>query len=63
MPNEWISVDDRLPKNDNRVLVYMHENQLSYARMDTDRVVKGEWVRWGKSVTHWMPLPEPPKGE
>ena len=28
---------------------------------DTDRLLDGIWVRWGRDVTHWMPLPEPPK--
>ena len=59
--NNWISVKDRLPKNDNRVLVYMHENRLSYTKIDTDRLVNGEWVRWSDTVTHWQPLPEPPE--
>lgn len=59
--SEWISVKDRLPKNDNRVLVYMHENRLSYTKIDTDRLVNGEWVRWSDTVTHWQPLPEPPE--
>lgn len=60
---EWISVGDALPKTDARVLVYMHENRMSYTRIDTDRMVKRKWVRWGDCVTHWMPLPQPPKGE
>jgi len=59
---EWISVEDRLPENDNRVLVYMHENRMSYTKIDTDRIVSGKWVRWGDTVTHWMPLPDAPKG-
>ena len=60
--DEWISVDERLPENDARVLVYMHENRMSYTRIDTDRMVQGKWVRWETCVTHWMPLPEAPKG-
>jgi DNA-directed RNA polymerase subunit RPC12/RpoP len=59
--SKWINVKDRLPDNDNRVLVYMHENRMSYTRIDTDRLVKGRWVRWETCVTHWMPLPEAPK--
>ena len=65
---EWISVKDRLPEKDIRVLVWMKDNEEGYTQMDTDRwsctMEQGyHWVRWGKSVTHWMPLPEPPKGE
>lgn len=59
--SKWISVDDRLPDNDNRVIVYMPENRMSHIKIDTDRLVKGRWVRWNTCVTHWMPLPEPPK--
>ena len=56
---EWISVEERLPETDTRVLVYMHENRMSYTKIDTDRIVARKWVRWGDLVTHWMPLPEP----
>lgn len=58
MPNEWISVKDRLPDEDTRVLVYI---KGTYTFFDTDRILYGKWVRWNASVTHWMPLPEPPK--
>lgn len=59
---EWISVDEKLPDEDIRVLVYINSDR-SYTNIDTDRFSKGTWVRWYKDVTHWMPLPEPPKGE
>jgi hypothetical protein len=58
---EWISVDERLPEDDTRVLVYLVDKRLIHTQMDTDRFVKREWIRWGSCVTHWMPLPEPPK--
>ena len=66
--NEWISVDDRLPKNRfARVLVFLRDDEytknIGFNKIDTDRCVNGEWVRWGRHVTHWMPIPEPPKGE
>lgn len=63
MLNEWISVNDRLPVECTRVLVYMNLRPGAYTLCDTDRLVNGRWVRWGDYVTHWMPLPEPPKGE
>lgn len=61
---EWISVEDRLPEKDVRVLVYL-ETDRSYTKIDTDRLDDRGFVRWYKDVTHWMPLPEPPetKGE
>lgn len=58
--SEWISVDERLPQNDDRVLVYIH-SERSYTMLDTDRILDGKWVRWGEDVTHWMPLPQPPE--
>lgn len=56
---EWISVKDRLPEEDIRVLVYL-DTDRSYTKMDTDRRFEGKWVRWGRDVTHWMHLPESP---
>ena len=59
-PYEWISVEDRFPDEDVRVLVYLNSDR-SYTKIDTDRRLEGKWVRWGSDVTHWMYLPEPPK--
>lgn len=61
----WISVEDRLPEEDIRVLVCIADNPYNYATMDTDRIFKSRWVRWNGRVRYWMPLPEPPetKGE
>ena len=62
----WISVEDRLPKNGlARVLVFLKDNAytkpIGTNKIDTDRYIDGKWVRWGVNVTHWMPLPAPPK--
>ena len=68
---EWISVDDRLPEDSN--------DGFADAVLVTDGFVQhmayfvgGEW-RFAESgeikepmwyrITHWMPLPERPKGE
>lgn len=65
---EWISVEERLPENgEERVAVVLQDNPVTATiginKIDTDRYLDGSWVRWGKYVTHWMPLPELPKGE
>ncbi len=64
--SEWISVEDDKPKNsEERVQVFLLDNDftkyIGVNKIDTDRYVDGKWVRWGRYVTHWKPLPEPPK--
>ena len=63
----WISVKDGLPEPWKRVLIYSRHDFCESAFYIG---VPGEWrVTWNHemldadSVTHWMPLPEPPKGE
>ena len=58
-PNEWVSVEERLPEEKQRVIV----------RCECVGTSVG-WILWGNwmtdigpgagKVTHWMPLPEPP---
>lgn len=71
---KWISVKDRLPNLDEAVLVhaeYLHIKTNYYEVWSLFRRHGGEliWVdKYGDGhklteVTHWMPLPEPPKGE
>ena len=59
---EWISVDDRLPKKDEIVIICTDENFI-YA----GELVGDTWFldndSWTATVTHWMPPPQPPKGE
>jgi len=59
---EWISVEDRLPEPPVRVFTWgafdipwpCYFTSESKWRDATD----GEWL---VGITHWMPLPEPPK--
>ena len=66
---KWISVEERLPKEGEEVLVfgYWHEKfQPLMCYLSPHR--KGKWFttiagQQVYTVTHWMPLPEPPKEE
>ena len=59
---EWISVDDRLPEKDEIVIICTDENFI-YA----GELIGDTWFldndSWTATVTHWMPPPQPPKGE
>lgn len=72
---EWISVEDRLPEDDTNVLVLFNgeikigfmtwehptyeETWESYKYWDESYHDGQGWEHW--EITHWMPLPEPPK--
>lgn len=61
---QWISVKDRPPEDNDRVIAFRpYEAEVSAYRY---------CVMWGWSlktsishsgITHWMPLPAPPKGD
>ena len=60
----WISVEDELPDVATKVLTYngdyVSENWMcTIIDKDGRRVI---WAYSEKFVTHWMPLPAPPKG-
>lgn len=59
----WISVEERLPEECTHVIVHDEDGTVGEAfHSISDHF---EWVANEKIafVTHWMPLPEPPKGE
>ena len=64
---EWISVDERLPEEKvNCIVHYKH----AYCDNDDYWAIgicfyNGEKFQmdWSYKVTHWMPLPKPPKGK
>ena len=63
---QWISVKDRLPEENTEVLIYCKTNSRKKVFfVDKIRYFRGLpiWQVWSGKVTHWMPLPQPPKGE
>lgn len=71
--NEWISVKDRLPDADDKVLAYygydhgdgisnqMFMSVLDYYATDEHPHFQHANAGFGLIVTHWMELPPPPK--
>ena len=64
---EWIPVDERLPEEKVNCIVH-----YKHAYCDNDNYwaigicfYDGEKFQmdWSYKITHWMPLPKPPKGE
>ena len=77
-PNDWISVEDRLPENDGWYLVYAPEywghskiyglDGLAYSNFKHNYKVhwgieRGTGRGYPGIVTHWMPLPVAPTKE
>lgn len=62
---EWISINDRFPNNGEYVLVVGVENIVAescYSDKDFWHPYYGqEYTDRFTGITHWMPLPEPPK--
>lgn len=60
VPGRWIPVSERLPEQGQEVIVYdggvLKPKVFCYLFWNKDY---NSWAR----ITHWMPLPEPPKGE
>jgi len=70
--SEWISIGDRLPPRQKKVLIiekggrcivgYYGSSSGSYEGDDFWAALTGGYDSYPTTnVTHWMPLPEPPK--
>ena len=58
---EWISVNDRLPKKKQDVLTCSLDGDIGIDEVWENLDGKIEFYLGGENVTHWMPLPKPPK--
>ena len=64
---KWISVDDRLPEVGGYVVCIAKRNPFSRFIPVVARIERNGWAnpiteQYISEVTHWMPLPQPPKG-
>lgn len=62
---KWISVEERLPEESGKYLVYTYDDHIIDAYYSEEA---GKWRSYSvvvadKRFTHWMPLPMPPKEE
>jgi hypothetical protein len=66
---EWVSVKDRMPEGKGSYLAYgnhiLFGEVLNSAGVYVDKYLgKLGWKHQkDMKITHWMPMPEPPKGE
>ena len=65
---EWVSVNDRLPEAGGYVVCIAKRNPFSRFMPMVARIEKNGWAnpiteQYISEVTHWMPIPQPPKGE
>ena len=60
---EWISVTERLPEMWQNVLAVRTDGKFRFDFIGSLNVWYEDVNFVGYPVTHWMPLPEPPKGE
>ena len=65
---EWVSVNDRLPEAGGYVVCIAKRNPFSRFMPMVARIEKNGWVnpiteQYISEVTHWMEMPQPPKGE
>ena len=64
IPSKWISVEDRLPEHGDVMLCHHKHTDYPIVCQWDERT--GAWIddKWSYGtgcITHWMPLPEPPK--
>ena len=59
---KWIPVTERLPEMYKNVLVIRTDGKIRFDAIGSLGVWYEEIWHTGNPVTHWMPLPEPPRG-
>lgn len=59
--DQWIKVEDRLPKQATFVIAYKENGLVLGLYFNADHEFKYGEQDQTNQVTHWMPLPQPPK--
>ena len=59
-PNEWVSVEERLPPKKQNVLAYSLSGGVAEADYADGVWMQYRWSAVMDDVTHWRPLPAPP---
>lgn len=57
----WISVEDRLPEIDLEVLIVEKDLIIEVGSYQEYYWVENTEYKMRENVTHWMPIPKPPK--
>lgn len=68
MSNEWISTSERMPEYEGLYLIYAYNKVMCayrqvffFSEVWNNDLTGGFSIIKDEDVTHWMPLPEPPK--
>lgn len=65
---EWVSVKETPPEDDQECLIAFKHYEDYVFDLGTYRALDESFISWNdfglqRDITHWMPLPEPPKDE
>lgn len=58
--SDWISVEDQLPPTEEHILVFDDGVGTAFFLAKDLSAIQSKSPSWSQ-LTHWMPLPEPPK--
>lgn len=59
--SEWISVEEEMPDDGVWVIGYVDGDMAETVSWNERNEMFENGFEWIEKVTHWMPLPEPPK--
>jgi len=62
MELSWIPVEEKLPEDGQEIIAWQDHEPHCIRTVYLEHIYHGfKTVLYGSIVTHWMPLPEPPK--